>query len=66
MTNNPIEEVLRLAVPMGSMTVHLRDHEVTFRSDVGVLVQLADNIEVLSMHLTPGCGSSMMQRVPIW
>ena len=66
MSYDAIEEVLRLAVPMDSISIHFCDHQVTFRRRIVILIWMTDFIEVLSMQLSPWCIWCVVQRMPVW
>ena len=66
MSYDAIEEVLRLAVPMDSISVHFRDQQGAFRRMIVVLIGMTDFVEVVSMQLSPRCMQCMVQRMPVW
>ena len=66
MSYDAIEEVLRLAVPMDSISVHFRDQQGAFRRSIVILIRMTDFVEVISMQLSPRGIECMAQRMPVW
>ena len=65
MSYDAIEEVLRLAVSMDSISIHFSNQQGAFRRRIVILVGMADCVEVVGMQLSPRCMQCMVQRMPV-